>query len=155
MCGLQSAVTVLGGLTLFGGFSQLQALAEGLAKDGIKIDVGGDLRAVGAIVGLFAMAEWLVIALSRQHHDALSTSVAERFALPIEEEVRSPRVKLDVRWVLTRMKRKTQGAVVLLISALPGLFFLVLLDALSGLPDLFDAMAASGNIHLDGVLRCV
>jgi hypothetical protein len=63
--------------------------------------------------------EWIVIALTREHHDALSYAVSTAVGVPPEEDIQRPRVRLDVDWLVTKMKRRLQGGIILLVSVLP------------------------------------
>lgn len=63
--------------------------------------------------------EAVIIAFTREHHDGLSYAVSAVVGAPPEEDIARPRVRLDVDWLVTKMKRRVQGGIILLVSVLP------------------------------------
>ncbi len=67
----------------------------------LTVDAGG----VGILVAL-AYVEWCVIALSRQHHDAIGRDASLAVGVPPEDPARVPRIALDFRWMINKGKRR-------------------------------------------------
>jgi hypothetical protein len=72
-----------------------------------------------ALFSLLHLSEAIVIALTREHHDAIGARAARLLGVPPDEDVPDPRVRLDRAWLWRRFKRRAQGAVILVASALP------------------------------------
>lgn len=67
------------------------------------------LEALGRLYARLVLAEWIVIALSRDFHDQLSREVSLLAALPPEDPESTPRVRLNVAWLKKRLRRKLVG----------------------------------------------
>jgi hypothetical protein len=65
-----------------------------------------------ALFSALQMAQWIVIALSRDYHDALSREASLRANVTPEDEPLTPRVRLDVAWVRRKLKRRWRAFVV-------------------------------------------
>jgi hypothetical protein len=74
---------------------------------------------VGSVVGAMAVVEWLLIAFTRELHDAFTYALSVVVGVPPEEELPAPRVRLDVDWLITKLKRRVQGGFILLACILP------------------------------------
>jgi hypothetical protein len=61
------------------------------------------------LFGTLALVEGIVIALSREYHDQIGRRAALLSDLPPEDPESTPRVRLNLRWVWTRLKRKLRG----------------------------------------------
>ncbi len=91
-----------------------------------------DASARTAVRDLFAAlfaCEWVVVALSRDFHDALSRDVSLIAALPPEDLDTPPRVRFNWRWVKRKMKRRGQawvlyGAGLPIVALLAGPFLI-------------------------------
>ena len=81
---------------------------------------------VASLIGALALAEWGIIALAREHHDALSYDVSTLVGVPAEEEIPQPRVRLNVNWLVTKFKRRVQGGLILAFTVAPPAFLAVL-----------------------------
>ncbi len=68
--------------------------------------------------GVFTLAEAVVIALSREHHDQIGRRSALAQGLEPEDAEMSPRVRLNLRWLHTKWKRK-QRAIRLFLIGIP------------------------------------
>lgn len=108
--------------------------------------------------------EWIVIALTREHHDAMSFRVSSHVGVPPEERIDAPRVRVDVQWLVTKMKRRVQGGIILLVSGLPAAVFLLILivpflaaieDALKTVPGAKPALELFANALPNAVLFAV
>lgn len=98
--------------------SVLQALATlGLAV----LFTGSGREAVGtvhrlvywaALLSSLQLAQWLVVALSRDFHTALSREVSLRTGVAPEDEPLTPRIRLNLPWLRTKMKRRWRALVV-------------------------------------------
>lgn len=99
-----------------------------------------------ALLALYTTAsvfEWIIIALTRQHHDALSFHVSNAVGVPPEERIDDPRVRVDVQWMVTKMKRRIQGGIIMLVSGVPAaiLLLIVLVPILSAIEDAFSSVS--------------
>ncbi|HEU4532534.1 MAG TPA: hypothetical protein VFS00_00405, partial [Polyangiaceae bacterium] len=74
---------------------------------------------VVAIYGIFVAAGWCVVALSRDYHDAIGREASLRLGLPPEDPPVSPRVRLNVPWVKTRVKRRIRGFLLFTLGVPP------------------------------------
>lgn len=102
VCGVQAAVTLLAGVLFF-------------------VNVGWTGRGLAFWSSLYATLvafEWIVIALSRQHHDAISRDAALLTGVPPEDPPLTPRVCVDLRWIGKRIKRHIRGMKVLLAGTI-------------------------------------
>ncbi len=62
-----------------------------------------------ALFSALQIAQWIVIALSRDYHTALSRELSLRVGLTPEDEPLTPRVRLNLGWLRTKMKRRWRG----------------------------------------------
>ncbi len=62
-----------------------------------------------ALFSALQIAQWIVIALSRDYHTALSRELSLRVGLPPEDEPLTPRVRLNLEWLRNKMKRRWRG----------------------------------------------
>ncbi len=65
-----------------------------------------------AIYSSLQVAQWVVIALSRDYHTALARELSLRMGLVPEDEPLTPRVRLDTRWLRRKLRRRWQALVV-------------------------------------------
>ncbi|MCI0570798.1 MAG: hypothetical protein L0Y66_08605 [Myxococcaceae bacterium] len=72
---------------------------------------------VGAIYAALLLAQWVVVALSREFHDALSREASLAVGLEPEDPPRVPRVRLDWKWLRAKVRRRWRALWVLM----PGL----------------------------------
>jgi hypothetical protein len=68
---------------------------------------------VAAIYGALVVAQWGVVALSREFHDAISREASLRVGLEPEDPPRQPKVRLDMRWMRAKLKRRWRALWVL------------------------------------------
>jgi hypothetical protein len=72
--------------------------------------------------GLFSalqIAQWIVIALSRDYHTAFSRELSLRVGLVPEDEALTPRVRLNLPWLGTKLGRRWRGMLVLALGMPP------------------------------------
>lgn len=69
-----------------------------------------------ALLSSLQFAQWLVIALSRDFHTVLEREVSLRTGLAPEDEPLTPRVRLNVPWLRTKMKRRWRGLVMFVLG---------------------------------------
>ncbi len=119
---VQGAVTLACGGAIVGGVLALRSLLRTWAAalgDGVKVQGFGDWKeTLLTVLALFAAVEWLVIALSREHHEQITRAITERFALPPEDPQQTPRIRLDLRWLWRRVRRWGRG-IKAIIGVLP------------------------------------
>lgn len=68
------------------------------------------LSALGAALTL---VEWWMLALTRDHQNQLSRKVALASGATPEDPERTPRVRLDVKWLVKKLRRKIRGALII------------------------------------------
>jgi hypothetical protein len=57
-------------------------------------------------------AQWIVIALSRDYHTALSREASLLSGVPPEDEPLAPRVRLNIQWLRNKLRRRWRALVV-------------------------------------------
>jgi hypothetical protein len=106
---------------------------------------------VVAIYGIFVATGWCVVALSRDYHDAIGREASLRLNLPPEDPPVTPRVRLNVDWVKTRIKRRFRGFLLFTLGAPPLWtlsFFVVLpLMGINHLWEVFDTSAVVSRLY--------
>lgn len=101
--------------------------------DGVKVQGFADWKETTfTIVAVLAGIEWLVIAFSREHHEQITRAITERFALPPEDPLQTPRIRLDWRWLWRRGRRWARGLKAI-VGVLPIILALSLLVSPLGL----------------------
>jgi hypothetical protein len=76
------------------------------------LEIGSSLYAIAAAV------EWAILALSRDFHAELTARGSYLTGVPAEPMPERPRVRLDVRWLVVKLRRRIREAV-LVASGLP------------------------------------
>ncbi|MBL8743645.1 MAG: hypothetical protein JNK04_21195, partial [Myxococcales bacterium] len=103
---VQGGVTLAAGAAIIATVLALRAVFRAWAAsfgDNVKVEGFSDWKETAfTILALFAGVEWLVIALSREHHEQITRAVTERFGLPPEDALATPRIRLDLRWLWRR-----------------------------------------------------
>lgn len=127
---VQGTVTLVCGGTILGLVIGLRTLLRTWASalgDNVKVEGFGDWKETAfTVIALFAAVEWLVIAWSREHHEQITRAITERFALPPEDPLQTPRIRLDLRWLWRRLRRWARG-IKAIIGVLPVVLALSLL----------------------------
>jgi hypothetical protein len=101
----------------------------------VKVQGFDDWKATAfTIVALLAGIEWLVIAFSREHHEQITRAITERFALPPEDPLQTPRIRLSLRWLWRRIRRWGRG-VKAIVGVMPFILAVSLLVSPLGLSD--------------------
>jgi hypothetical protein len=59
-----------------------------------------------ALFTALQIAQWIVIALSRDYHDAIGRDLSLRSGVPPEDEPLTPRIRLDMPWLRKKMQRR-------------------------------------------------
>ncbi|WP_052518081.1 hypothetical protein [Archangium violaceum] len=70
-----------------------------------------------ALFSMLQLAQWIVIALSRDFHTVIEREVSLRTGLVPEDEPLTPRVWLNLPWVRTKMRRRWRGLVLFVLGA--------------------------------------
>ncbi|UYI17131.1 MULTISPECIES: hypothetical protein [Myxococcus] len=78
-----------------------------------------------ALFAALQLAQWVVIALSRDYHDAISRKASLLTGLEPEDEEFPPRVRLNVAWLRKKVKRRWR-AFLLLMVGVPALVLITL-----------------------------
>ncbi|MDY7225506.1 hypothetical protein [Hyalangium rubrum] len=81
------------------------------------------LQLWAALFATMQIVQWVVIALSRDYHDAISRDASLLTAVEPEDEPLTPRVRLDVTWMQKKVSRRIRGFVVF-AAGLPVLLLL-------------------------------
>jgi hypothetical protein len=109
-----------------GSFQAMAILALGLMCTG-SADKAGDvaieLKFWAKLLAAMQILQWIVVALSRDYHDAISRDASLLTGVPPEDEPLTPRVRLDVAWVRKKLSRRIRALLVFL-AGLPALFML-------------------------------
>jgi hypothetical protein len=103
------------GLTLLSK-SAVARLHEGWERGGLKIVSDGAFAFWSTLYATLVVVEWIVVALSRDHHDAIGSEASRLTGVPPEEDERAPRVALNVGWMIKRAKRYIRGLRVWLLG---------------------------------------
>jgi hypothetical protein len=69
-----------------------------------------------ALFSALQLAQWIVIALSRDYHTALSREVSLLNGVAPEDEPLTPRIRLNMPWLRNKMKRRWRGLVVFFVG---------------------------------------
>ncbi|AEI65908.1 hypothetical protein [Corallococcus macrosporus] len=69
-----------------------------------------------ALFAALQLAQWVVIALSRDYHDAISRKASLLTGLEPEEEDVQPRVRLNVPWLRKKVKRRWRAFLLLMVG---------------------------------------
>ena len=72
-----------------------------------------------ALFTALQVAQWIVIALSRDYHTAFSRKLSLRAGLVPEDEELTPRVRLNLPWMRTKLGRRLRGLVVFALGMPP------------------------------------
>lgn len=124
----QALVTLGIGALLIGSFLWLRATLLSLAASlgDVKVEVPADWgEMIAAAFAVLSAIEWLVIAFSREHQEQLTRAMTESFALPPEDPLAEPRIRLDWRWLWRRVRRWARG-IKAIIGVLPAVLLLSL-----------------------------
>ncbi len=89
-----------------------------LGERGRHMSVTDVVAFATACYAAITVLEWILIALSRDFHDALSQMAANVTGVVAEPLAGPPRIRLDFRWLWTKGKRRLRGAL-MLATALP------------------------------------
>jgi hypothetical protein len=76
-----------------------------------------------ALFAIMQIIQWVVIALSREYHDAISREASLLTALEPEDGPLTPRVRLNMRWVRKKISRRIRALLVFL-AGLPVIYAL-------------------------------
>lgn len=62
-----------------------------------------------ALLSALHLAQWIVIALSRDYHTELMREASVLTGIPPEDEPLSPRVRLNTQWLRRKLKQRSRG----------------------------------------------
>jgi hypothetical protein len=65
-----------------------------------------------ALFTVLQVAQWIVIALSRDYHDAIGRDLSLRSGVPPEDEPLTPRIRLNMPWLRKKMQRRWRSLLV-------------------------------------------
>ena len=89
-------------------------------------NIDREVKFWAALFGIMQLVQWVVIALSRDYHDAISREASLLTALEPEDGPLTPRVRLDMRWVRKKISRRIR-ALLVFMSGLPLIYALTAL----------------------------
>ena len=72
-----------------------------------------------ALFSALQVAQWIVIALSRDYHTAVSRELSLRVGLVPEDEALTPRVRLNLPWLRTKLGRRWRGMLMFVLGMPP------------------------------------
>jgi len=76
------------------------------------------LSLVSRVYGFAILAEWMLIAVTRQYDDELARRTSERLGVLPDDEPKTPKVSVDPKWALRKLRDRVRGAL-LFASAFP------------------------------------
>lgn len=76
------------------------------------------LGLVSRVYGFMVVAEWLVIALTRQYDDEIARRVALLAKVAPEDEPKTPKVTFDPKWAFRKLRDRVRGTLIF-VSAFP------------------------------------
>ncbi|MFP2927469.1 hypothetical protein ACLESO_20180 [Pyxidicoccus sp. 3LG] len=77
----------------------------------------------GALFAALQLAQWVVIAMSREYHDAIARDASLLTGVKPEDDEVTPRIHVDVPWIRKKVKRRWR-AFILFIMGFPALALL-------------------------------
>jgi hypothetical protein len=89
----------------------------------VKANLARDFRFWAGMLATLQLIQWIVVALSRDYHDAISRDVSLLTAIKPEDEPITPRVRIDLPWVARKLSRRIRAMLVFL-AGMPALFML-------------------------------
>jgi hypothetical protein len=89
--------------------------ADGAGAPSSFVDKG--LAFWSALYGALCAAQWIVVALSREHHDAIGADAARLTCVPPEDAPARPRIRLNFAWIRKTARRKAHGALLFAAGA--------------------------------------
>ena len=103
--------------------------AQGPLKDGLEriarrtedVVDSGEFQFWVALFAAMQLAQWVVVALSRDYHDAIGRDASLLTALEPEDPPLTPRVRVDMPWLRKRLRRHIR-AMVVFMAGLPVLY---------------------------------
>ncbi|WP_163996743.1 hypothetical protein [Pyxidicoccus caerfyrddinensis] len=70
----------------------------------------------GALFAALHLAQWVVIALSRDYHDVIARDASLLTGVKPEDEEIEPRVRLDVQWLRKKVRRRWRAALLFAVG---------------------------------------
>jgi hypothetical protein len=92
--------------------SAADAPDEAEVKAPVEGAVVSKLEFWAALFAALQVAQWVVIALSRDFHDAISRDASLLTALEPEDGPMSPRIRLDLKWIRNKFSRRLRALMV-------------------------------------------
>ncbi|MCY1015424.1 hypothetical protein [Pyxidicoccus sp. MSG2] len=112
------------------------AKGEGSSRGRFRVKVGGedswwtvkgfspwDLAFWAALFATLHLAQWVVIALSRDYHDVIARDASLLTGVKPEDEKIEPRVRLDMQWLRKKVRRRWRAALLFAVGV-PALWVL-------------------------------
>jgi hypothetical protein len=99
-----------------------------LTERGVRPTLAAFAAFATASYAALTVVEWILIALSRDYHDALSQMAAATTGVVAEPLLGPPRIRLDFGWLWVKLKRRIRG-LWLLGTALPVIAWALLIPA--------------------------
>ncbi len=104
-----------------GSWQEVQRKAEAIDQakeqlDALEAPKASSLRTRvilwAALFTVLQVAQWIVIALSRDYHDAIGRDLSLRSGVPPEDEPFTPRIRLNMPWLRKKMQRRWRSLLV-------------------------------------------
>lgn len=92
----------------------------------LRAHMGAAVAFWSEAIATLAVVEWIIIALSREYHDALSKTASELTSVPPEDTPVRPSIRVNLAWLWKKAKRRFRGAMLFALGA-PPLWVLFLL----------------------------
>jgi hypothetical protein len=109
--------------------AQAAEQAQEPMKNGLKLVAkrtkdlveSGEFQFWIALFAAMQIAQWVVIALSRDYHDAIGRDASLLTALEPEDPPLTPRIRVDPQWLRKKLRRRIQ-AMVVFMAGMPVLY---------------------------------
>lgn len=86
---------------------------------GVQTRLAAFWRKLVTCYGALVAIGWVIVALSRDYHDAIAREASLRLNLPPEDPPLVPRVRLNLPWLKAKLKRRFRGFILFTLGVPP------------------------------------